>query len=112
MCVWGFALLGMGAMLATIVRSRGDLFVACDVGALLISSIGGAILPVDLMPSWAQAVTRFSPGTYGLSMLRSAVQGDFAGTWQPALVGLAIGLVCGTVATFRLAHGWGRSHLV
>ncbi|MEV6606213.1 ABC transporter permease [Kutzneria sp. NPDC051319] len=112
MCVWGFALLGMGAMLSTIVRSRGDLFVACDVGALLISSIGGAILPVDLMPPWAQAITTFSPGTYGLSMLRSAVQGDVAGTLQPGLICLVIGLICGAVATFRLAHGWGRSHLV
>ncbi len=112
MCVWGFALLGLGSLLATVARSRGDLFVACDVGALLISSIGGAILPVSLMPGWAQAITRFSPGTYGLEMLRAAVQGNVAGTLQPAVICLAIGLVAGAFATYRLAHGWGRSHLV
>jgi ABC-2 type transport system permease protein len=112
MVVWGFTLLGLGSLLATVARSRADLFVACDVGALIISAIGGALLPISLMPGWAQAITPFSPGTWGLKMLRSAVEGDVAGTVQPALICLAIGIVAGTFATYRLAHGWGRSHLV
>jgi ABC-2 type transport system permease protein len=110
--VWGFTLMAMGSALATIVRSRGDLIVACDVGAILVSTIGGTFLPVSLMPGWAQAVAPFSPGYWGLSMLRDAVEGDASGTVHAMLVCLAIGAVTGAFATYRLAHGWGRSHLV
>lgn len=112
MFVWGFTLLALGSLLATIVRSRGDLIVAADVAAIIISSIGGALLPVNLMPGWAQAITPFSPGYWGLAMIHSAVQADPGGMVRPALILLAIGVVAGTISTYRLAHGWGRSHLV
>ncbi|WP_165984842.1 ABC transporter permease [Streptomyces sp. YIM 98790] len=112
MSVWGFTLLAMGAALATLVRSRGDLIVASDVGAILVSTIGGTFLPVDLMPGWAQALAPFSPGYWGLLVLRAAVEGDAAAMLRPTLVCLAIAVVFGAVATYRLAHGWGRSHLV
>ncbi|RKN05080.1 ABC transporter permease [Streptomyces radicis] len=112
MSIWGVTLLAMGAALATLVRSRGDLIVACDVGAITVSTVGGTFLPVDLMPGWAQDIAPFSPGYWGLSMLRAAVEGDVAETFRPALVCLAIVLVTGAFATYRLAHGWGRSHLV
>jgi ABC-2 type transport system permease protein len=112
MSVWGFTLLAMGSLLATVVRSRGDLIVACDVGAITVSSIGGALLPVTLMPGWAQALAPFSPGYWGLGMIRAAVVGDVGATFHGAVVCLGIGLVAGTFATYRLAHGWGRSHLL
>jgi ABC-2 type transport system permease protein len=112
MSIWGFTLMAMGSMLATLVRSRGDLIVAADVGAITVSSVGGTLLPVSLMPGWAQAIAPFSPGYWGLDMIRSAVQGDPAGVLRAAPVCLAIGVVTGAIATYRLAHGWGRSHLV
>lgn len=112
MSVWGFTLMALGSALATLVRSRGDLIVACDVGAIVVSAIGGTMLPVSLMPGWAQAVAPFSPGYWGLAMLRSSIAGDLVGTVRPALVCLGIGVVAGAFATYRLAHGWGRSHLV
>lgn len=112
MSVWGFTLLALGSLLATVVRSRGDLIVASDVSAIAVSAIGGTLLPVSMMPDWAQAIAPFSPGYWGLSMMRAAVVGDTAGTIQPALICLAIGVVAGAFATYRLAHGWGRSHLL
>ena len=110
--IWGFTLLALGSALATIVRSRGDLIVAVDLGAILVSTIGGALLPVSLMPGWAQAAAPFSPGYWGLRLLQSAINGDFTGMAKPALICLGMGLVAGSFATYRLAHGWGRSHLV
>lgn len=112
MCVWGIMLLGLGAVLATIVRSRGDLIVASDVGAITISSIGGTILPVSLMPGWAQWLAPVSPGYWGLGMLRAAINDNAGGMVRPLLVCLAIAVATGAFATYRLAHGWGRSHLV
>lgn len=110
--VWGFTLMTMGSALATIVRSRGDLMMASDVGSITISAIGGALLPLSLMPGWARHIAPFSPGYWGLTMMRSAVEGRTADTLRPALVCLCIALVTGSFATYRLARGWGRSHLV
>jgi ABC-2 type transport system permease protein len=112
MAIWGFTLLAMGSMLATLVRSRGDLIVASDVGAITVSAVGGTLLPVSLMPGWAQAIAPFSPGYWGLGMLRAAVQGQADEVFRSAPVCLAIGVVAGAIATYRLAHGWGRSHLL
>ncbi|MET8995665.1 ABC transporter permease [Amycolatopsis sp. Hca4] len=112
MCLWGFMLLAMGAALSTVVRSRGDLIVAVDLGAITISSLGGSLLPVSLMPSWAQAIAPFSPGYWGLSLIREAVAGHAEAMLRPGLIVLGIGLATGAFATYRLAHGWGRSHLL
>lgn len=112
MAVWGFTLMAMGSALATVVRSRGDLMMACDIGSIAISSIGGALLPVSLMPGWAQAVAHYSPGYWGLTMIRAAGAGDPAETVRSALVCLGIGLAAGVLAGYRLARGWGRSRLV
>ncbi|KDN21923.1 ABC transporter permease [Amycolatopsis rifamycinica] len=112
MCLWGFMLLAMGAALSTVVRSRGDLIVAVDLGAITISSLGGSLLPVSLMPPWAQALAPFSPGYWGLSLIRAAMAGNAEAMLRPALIVLGIALATGAFATYRLAHGWGRSHLL
>ncbi|WP_406492327.1 ABC transporter permease [Streptomyces sp. NBC_00846] len=110
--VWGLALLSMGAFLATVARSRGDLGMVTDLGAISISALGGALVPVDLMPGWAQHVAPFSPGYWAMSLLRAALSGDGAGMVRPVLVCLAITLVFGVLAAYRLSRGWGRSHLL
>ena len=110
--VWGLTLMSMGSALATVVRSRGDLMMASDVGSITVSALGGALLPVSLMPGWARDVAPFSPGYWGLSMIRTAVDGQTADTLRSALVCLGITLVAGAFASYRLARGWGRSRLV
>ncbi|MBN6053813.1 ABC transporter permease [Nonomuraea sp. RK-328] len=106
--VWAFALLAIGALLATVVRSHGELSVISDVGALTLSSLGGALVPLSIMPEWAQLAAHVSPGYWALSMMQAAVRGDAAGAAPPAGVLLAIGLVAGAFAARRLARGWGR----
>ncbi|HEX6498621.1 MAG TPA: ABC transporter permease [Micromonosporaceae bacterium] len=110
--VWGFTLLSIGAALATLVRSRGDLSLVSDIGAITVSAMGGALVPVSLMPGWARAVAPVSPGYWAMSLIRAALAGDLRAMVEPALVCLAIGVVAGAVATYRLARGWGRSHLL
>ncbi len=112
MSIWGFTLLAMGSMMATLMRSWGDMIIAADLVAITFSSIGGTLLPVSLMPGWARAIAPFSPGYWGLSIIRAGVQGHPAGVLRAAPVCLAIGIVTGAIATYRLAHGWGRGHLL
>jgi ABC-2 type transport system permease protein len=110
--IWAFALLSLGAALATLVRSHGELSVISDVGALTLSSLGGALVPLSIMPDWAQAAAHVSPGYYALAMMQSAVRGDVAGVVPPAAVLLALGLLAGVFAARRLARGWGRGGLL
>ncbi|MEU6171968.1 ABC transporter permease [Streptantibioticus parmotrematis] len=110
--IWGVTLLSLGAALATLVRSRGDLGMVTDLGAMLVSAIGGALVPVSLMPQWARDIAPCSPGYWAMSMLHAAIADDAGAMLRPALVCLAIALAGGAVATYRLARGWGRSHLL
>jgi ABC-2 type transport system permease protein len=110
--IWGFTLLAFGSALATVVRSRGDLGIVTDLGAMLVSSLGGALVPVSLMPAWAQHIAPISPGYWAMSMLRAAFAGDASAMMRPVLVCLAIGVAFGALAVYRLARGWGRSHLL
>ena len=50
--IWGFTLLSIGSALATLVRSRAELAVASDLGAMLVGAIGGALIPASIMPGW------------------------------------------------------------
>lgn len=110
--VWAFALLAVGAAVATVARSAGELGVICDVGALVLSSMGGALVPLSIMPGWAQAGAHASPGYWALLMMKAAVRGDASGVLGPAAVLTALGLVAGTFAVHRLTRGWGRSRML
>ncbi|GAA0964714.1 hypothetical protein GCM10009555_002430 [Acrocarpospora macrocephala] len=110
--IWAFTLLAIGALLAAIVRSHGELSVISDVGALTLSSLGGALVPLSLMPDWAQVAAHVSPGYWALEMLQAAVAGDTAGTLLPAAILLGIALISGAFAIRRLTRGWGRGGLL
>lgn len=110
--VWAFSLLAVGAALSTVARSLGELGVISDVGAMVLSSMGGALVPLSIMPGWAQAAAHVSPGYYALRMMKAAIRGDSSGVLVPAAVLLVLGLVAGTYAVWRLARGWGRTRLL
>jgi ABC-2 type transport system permease protein len=110
--VWAFALLAVGAALSTVARSLGELGVISDVGAMVLSSMGGSLVPLSIMPGWAQAAAHVSPGYYALRMLKAAIRGDAGGVLVPAAVLFALGVVAGTYAVWRLARGWGRTRLL
>lgn len=110
--VWSFTLLAIGALLAAVVRSHGELSVMTDVGALTLSSLGGALVPLSIMPGWAQTAAHVSPGYWAMQMMQAALRGDAAGVLGPAGVLAAIGLTAGAFAVRRLTRGWGRSRLL
>lgn len=110
--VWAFALLALGAALATIARSLGELSVVADVGALLVSSLGGALVPVAILPGWAQAAAHVSPGYWALELMQRSIAGDGGGMLLPAAILLALGVAAGAFAVRRLTRGWGRTRLL
>jgi ABC-2 type transport system permease protein len=105
MLVWSTTLLAAGSLLATLVTSHGQLAVLTDTGAIVISTLGGALLPVSMMPAIARHAAPASPGYWAISMLKAAVRGDTAGTLRPAAVLGAIAVTAGTTACLRLRRG-------
>lgn len=102
MLVWSTTLLAAGSLLATLVRSHSQLAVLTDIGAIVISTLGGALLPVSMMPAIARHVAAASPGYWAISMLKAAVRGDTAGTLGPAAALGAIAAAAGTTACLRM----------
>jgi ABC-2 type transport system permease protein len=110
--VWGATLLAIGTALATVVRSHGELSAVCDIGALTLTSLGGALVPTSMFPPWLQAIAPISPGYWGLHMLQSAVRGDVRSTLAAAALLLALGIAAAILAGRRMARGWGRATLL
>ncbi|MFJ9554221.1 ABC transporter permease [Nocardiopsis sp. NPDC101807] len=104
-CVWSFALLAIGVALAGVVRSHGELAAVCDVGALTVSALGGALAPITMMPVWAQAVAPVSPGYWAVTMLKAAVEGEADTVGRAALILVAVGVVAGVLACIRIGRG-------
>jgi ABC-2 type transport system permease protein len=103
--VWSVTLLAAGSLLATLVRSHSQLAVLTDIGAIALSTLGGALLPLSMMPSIAQHAAPASPGYWAISMLKAAIRGDAAGTLRPAAILVAIAIAAGTIASLRLRRG-------
>ena len=68
-----------------------------DIGGMLLSSLGGALVPLSAMPHWMRHVAPASPGYWAVSALHAALDGDGAGTVRASavLIGFAAGLCPG-----------------
>lgn len=105
---WSCTLLGLGALVGVVVRSMGELSAAYDIGGMLLSSLGGALVPLSVLPSWVTYVAPISPGYWATRGLHAALTGDpqTAATTSSVLLGMA--LTCGVLASLRLRGRSGR----
>lgn len=106
---WTLTLLGMGAAIGVLARSLSELSVIYDVGGMILSSLGGALVPLAAMPGWVRHVAPVSPGYWAVSALHSAMAGDAAGTLRACAVLGAVAVACGTLAAARIGRGVARS---
>jgi ABC-2 type transport system permease protein len=97
---WVVTLLCAGAAIATVVRTPAALSAVTDVGGLFLTVLGGAMVPLSLLPAWLQTIAPVSPGYWALTALRSAVAGDAA----PALRGVAVLAVIAAGLALFAAH--------
>jgi len=106
---WTLTLLGLGAMLGVLARSLAELSAAYDIGAMLLSSLGGALVPLAVLPGWVRQVAPASPGYWAVSALDAAFRGDAGRTLAASAVLAAFAVAAGLVTTLRASRGWGRS---
>jgi ABC-2 type transport system permease protein len=106
--VWAITLTALGALLGTLARSGGALSAMVDVGSLTVTGLGGAFVPLALLPAWARDIAPISPGYWAVRALHGAIDGDMhaaVGGWL-ALTGFAA--TAAALAGWRLHRGWGR----
>jgi ABC-2 type transport system permease protein len=97
---WAVAVLGMGTLMSTLVRSHAQLSTVKDIGALLLSGLGGALVPVDALPSWIAPIAPASPALWAIRAYTDALS---PGSGPPPGAAVAVlVLFCVGVAGFIL----------
>jgi ABC-2 type transport system permease protein len=70
---WSACVLLLGTGASTLARTPAQLSAAGDIFALITAVLGGAIVPVDLLPGWLRHVAPASPGYWALDAYRCAL---------------------------------------
>ena len=107
---WSGCVLVLGLGASTLARSPAQLSAAGDIFALLTTVLGGALVPVSLLPGWMRAVAPASPGYWALAAYRAALAGHQAQLGRPlamlgvfALIGIAVAAAIGARQHARAA---------
>jgi ABC-2 type transport system permease protein len=106
---WTLTLLGLGALIGVLARSLSELSAAYDIGAMILSSLGGALVPLAAMPHWIRLVAPASPGYWAVTALRAALAGNSGRTLLACAVLAGFAAAAGLVAMSRASRGGGRS---
>ena len=106
---WTVTLLGMGTALGVVARSMSEMSLGYDIGGMILSSLGGALVPLSAMPGWMRHVAPASPGYWAVSALRAALRGDGASTVRACAVLVGFALAFALVAALRASRGAARS---
>jgi ABC-2 type transport system permease protein len=112
MAAWAAALLGIGMTLGAVLRSQGELNVAYDIGGILFSALGGALIPSAELPGWARAIAPASPGYWAMGALRSALHSQVGGTLRDAAVLTVVAVAACSLAAWRMSQGTPRARLL
>ncbi|MHC3474200.1 ABC transporter permease [Streptomyces sp. 7R007] len=105
---WSCTLLGLGALTGVLVRTMGELSAAYDIGGMLLSSAGGALVPLAALPPWVAHVAPASPGYWAVHGLHAALAGDLPAVTESCGTLLGAGLACAALASTRLRGRSGR----
>jgi ABC-2 type transport system permease protein len=109
---WATTLLCLGSALAMTVRSHAELSAVTDIGSMVFTCLGGALVPLAAMPHWARTIAPVSPGYWAVRGLDAALTGDGHAALASAGILIGAAALAATVAGLRLSCGWGRSRLL
>jgi len=109
---WALALLGIGMALGAVLRSQSELHVAYDIGGILFSALGGALIPSGELPGWARAIAPVSPGYWAMGALRSALRGQATATLRDAAVLAGVAVAACALTAWRMSRSSPRSRLL
>jgi ABC-2 type transport system permease protein len=82
---WPTAVLAMGSLCAGLVRTHGQLNTINDIGAFVITIIGGGLTPLSELPRWMHQIAPLSPGYWGVAGYRAGLTSDSGTSSVPPL---------------------------
>jgi len=107
---WSLCVLACGAALASSARSHGQLGTSVDIGALVATCLGGALIPLSALPAWLRSVAWVSPGYWAMAGYNAALTGQSATRLLPPCgVLLAIAVAAAALAATRTSRAQGRN---
>jgi ABC-2 type transport system permease protein len=100
---WSACVLLLGVGASTLARTPAQLSAAGDIFALVTTVLGGALVPLSLLPGWFRSVARASPGYWALQAYHHALTGSAAQLARPmamlvlfSLIGVGIAWLIAT----------------
>lgn len=106
-------LVALGMAMAALCRTVQQVNAIANLGAMIFGGLGGALVPVSLLPAWIQAVAPATPTYWAMHGYRSVILdgAGITGVLLPAAVLLAFAAALALVAVRRLrfdqAKVWG-----
>jgi ABC-2 type transport system permease protein len=100
-----FALFGIGLITNAITLTFRDRVNTANSLMILFMVFCGIVCPIEMMPNWAQVVSKVLPLTYGIRMMRAslfAFQTYDATSDLVTLIGLGVFYMIGGAVTLRL----------
>ncbi len=98
------SLVSLGMVVVSVTSSPQQVSVLANLSLLIFGGFGGALAPIEVMPSWAQQIAPLTPGYWAITGYRRFVLTD-AGVGQsavPILVLLSMSAALGALAIRRL----------
>jgi ABC-2 type transport system permease protein len=99
----------MGAAIGVLARSLSEMSVIYDVGGMILSSLGGALVPLSAMPGWVRHIAPASPGYWAVSAFKAALAADATGTLRACAVLAGFAAAFGLLAAVRAGRSAARS---
>jgi len=98
---------GLMLLVSVLCRSAQQAVAVSNVAVLVVSAIGGSMVPRFLMPLWLQQLGWLTPNAWAIDAYGEALRAGSAwsGTLRPSLVLLAIG-IGGWLLARQLARRW------
>lgn len=100
-------LIALSMLCVAMFTTINQLSAAANVGAMVLGGLGGALAPISVLPTWAQAVAPFSPAYWALDGFRQVIL-DGAGIEAviipvAVLIGASVVLALVAARRFRFA---------
>ena len=96
-------LVSLGVALMAVCRTVNQLNAAANLGGTFFAGLGGALVPLTLLPAWAKAVAPGAPSYWAMRGFREMIlgQGGIGSALLPAVVLLSFAIAFCAIAAYK-----------